>query len=223
MCYNKAKACSHVMMKDGITVMKRTILASGSPRRKELLEQIGMEFIVITSEADEHTDITDPEQYVIYLSGIKAEAVHNKIQESNIYDIVSDEEWQQDIKEGDYVIIGADTIVSHKGHILTKPKDEQDAYNMLKELSGDCHQVYTGVTLMYGDGRKKIFAGRTDVYCYELTDKEIWDYISTGEPMDKAGAYGIQGRFAAFIKKIDGDYNNVVGLPVAGVYQEMKL
>ena len=82
MCYNKAKACSHVMMKDGITVMKRTILASGSPRRKELLEQIGMEFIVITSEADEHTDITDPEQYVIYLSGIKAEAVHNKIQES---------------------------------------------------------------------------------------------------------------------------------------------
>jgi septum formation protein len=94
---------------------------------------------------------------------------------------------------------------------------------MLKELSGDCHQVYTGVTLMYGDGRKKSFAGRTDVYCYELTDKEIWDYISTGEPMDKAGAYGIQGRFAAFIKKIDGDYNNVVGLPVAGVYQEMKL
>lgn len=223
MCYNKAKACSHVMMKDGITVMKRTILASGSPRRKELLEQIGMEFIVITSEADEHTDITDPEQYVIYLSGIKAEAVHNKIQESNIDDIVSDEEWQQDIKEGDYVIIGADTIVSHKGHILTKPKDEQDAYNMLKELSGDCHQVYTGVTLMYGDGRKKSFAGRTDVYCYELTDKEIWDYISTGEPMDKAGDYGIQGRFAAFIKKIDGDYNNVVGLPVAGVYQEMKL
>ena len=102
MCYNKAKACSHVMMKDGITVMKRTILASGSPRRKELLEQIGMEFIVITSEADEHTDITDPEQYVIYLSGIKAEAVHNKIQESNIDDIVSDKEWQQDIKEGDY-------------------------------------------------------------------------------------------------------------------------
>ena len=76
---------------------------------------------------------------------------------------------------------------------------------------------------MYGDGRKKSFAGMTDVYCYELTDKEIWDYISTGEPMDKAGAYGIQGRFAAFIKKIDGDYNNVVGLPVAGVYQEMKL
>ena len=196
--------------------MKRIILASGSPRRRELLSQIGLEFTVITSEADEHTSIKEPARYVEYLSSVKAEAVHDMIQ-----NVLTDKD--NDIMAGSYVIIGADTIVSHKEHILTKPVDETDAYRILKELSGDCHQVYTGVTLLYGDGSSKSFSNRTDVYCYELTDKEIHDYISTGEPMDKAGAYGIQGSFAAFIKGIDGDYNNVVGLPVSSVYQELKL
>ena len=196
--------------------MKRIILASGSPRRRELLSQIGLEFTVITSEADEHTSIKEPARYVEYLSSVKAEAVHDMLQ-----NVLTDKD--NDIMAGSYVIIGADTIVSHKEHILTKPVDEADAYRILKELSGDCHQVYTGVTLLYGDGSSKSFSNRTDVYCYELTDKEIHDYITTGEPMDKAGAYGIQGSFAAFIKGIDGDYNNVVGLPVSRVYQELKL
>ena len=204
--------------------MRRIILASGSPRRKELLKQIGLEFKVITSEADESTDIEEPEEYVKYLAGIKAGAVYKKIKKDIAADCIDvPDDWREDIKSGNYVIIGADTIVSHCGHILTKPKDKEDAYTILKELSGDCHQVYTGVMLLNGDESKKNFASRTDVYCYDLTDKEIWDYISTGEPMDKAGAYGIQGLFAAFIKRIDGDYNNVVGLPVARVYQELKL
>lgn len=206
--------------------MKRIILASGSPRRRELLSQIGLEFTVITSEADEHTDIKEPARYVEYLSGVKARAVYDKLQKDladKDSDFMLSEEWKDDIKAGSYVIIGADTIVSHKEHILTKPVDEADAYRILRELSGDCHQVYTGVTLLYGDGSSKSFSNKTDVYCYELTDKEIYDYISTGEPMDKAGAYGIQGSFAAFIKGIAGDYNNVVGLPVAEVYQELKL
>ena len=206
--------------------MNRIILASGSPRRRELLSQIGLEFTVITSEADEHTSIKEPARYVEYLSSVKAEAVHDMLQNvltDKDNDIKLSGEWYNDIMAGSYVIIGADTIVSHKEHILTKPVDEADAYRILKELSGDCHQVYTGVTLLYGDGSSKSFSNRTDVYCYELTDKEIHDYISTGEPMDKAGAYGIQGSFAAFIKGIDGDYNNVVGLPVSRVYQELKL
>lgn len=206
--------------------MRRIILASGSPRRKELLEQVGLEFTVITSDADETTDIIEPAAYVEYLSGIKAEAVAKVLKQelqSGAYTSIADKSWIEDIKAGDYVIIGADTIVSHKGHILTKPKGKQDAHNMLRELSGDKHQVYTGVTFAYGDGRRKSFSSRTDVHCYELTDKEIDEYIETKEPMDKAGAYGIQGRFAAFIKGIEGDYNNVVGLPVARVYQELKL
>ena len=175
--------------------MSKIILASGSPRRKELLEQIGIEFDIITSDVDETTLITQPDEYVKYLSRIKAQAV---------WDMVKDDD---DYRNEDVVVIGADTIVSHKGHILTKPKDTGNAFDILKELAGDCHQVYTGVTLIKND----------------ISDNEIREYISTGEPMDKAGAYGIQGRFAAFIGKIDGDYNNVVGLPVARVYQELKL
>ena len=206
--------------------MKRIILASGSPRRRELLSQIGLEFTVITSEADEHTSIKEPARYVEYLSSVKAEAVHDMLQNvltDKDNDIKLSGEWYNDIMAGSYVIIGADTIVSHKGHILTKPKDTGNAFDILKELAGDCHQVYTGVTLIKNNNVVSNFAEKTDVYCNDISDNEIREYISTGEPMDKAGAYGIQGRFAAFIGKIDGDYNNVVGLPVARVYQELKL
>lgn len=191
--------------------MSKIILASGSPRRKELLEQIGIEFDIITSDVDETTLITQPDEYVKYLSRIKAQAV---------WDMVKDDD---DYMNEDVVVIGADTIVSHNGHILTKPKDTGNAFDILKELAGDCHQVYTGVTLIKNDNVVSNFAEKTDVYCNDISDNEIREYISTGEPMDKAGAYGIQGRFAAFIGKIDGDYNNVVGLPVARVYQELKL
>ena len=182
--------------------MSKIILASGSPRRKELLEQIGIEFDIITSDVDETT---------LILSRIKAQAV---------WDMVKDDD---DYRNEDVVVIGADTIVSHKGHILTKPKDTGNAFDILKELAGDCHQVYTGVTLIKNNNVVSNFAEKTDVYCNDISDNEIREYISTGEPMDKAGAYGIQGRFAAFIGKIDGDYNNVVGLPTARVYQELKL
>lgn len=191
--------------------MSKIILASGSPRRKELLEQIGIEFDIITSDVDETTLITQPDEYVKYLSRIKAQAV---------WDMVKDDD---DYRNEDVVVIGADTIVSNKGHILTKPKDTGNAFDILKELAGDCHQVYTGVTLIKNNNVVSNFAEKTDVYCNDISDNEIREYISTGEPMDKAGAYGIQGRFAAFIGKIDGDYNNVVGLPVARVYQELKL
>lgn len=191
--------------------MSKIILASGSPRRKELLEQIGIEFDIITSDVDETTLITQPDEYVKYLSRIKAQAV---------WDMVKDDD---DYRNEDVVVIGADTIVSYKGHILTKPKDTGNAFDILKELAGDCHQVYTGVTLIKNNNVVSNFAEKTDVYCNDISDNEIREYISTGEPMDKAGAYGIQGKFAAFIGKIDGDYNNVVGLPVARVYQELKL
>ena len=199
--------------------MSKIILASGSPRRKELLEQIGIEFDIITSDVDETTLITQPDEYVKYLSRIKAQAV---------WDMVKDDD---DYRNEDVVVIGADTIVSHKGHILTKPKDTGNAFDILKELAGDCHQVYTGVACICGE-KKHVFYEETSVFFYPvsedeircyISDNEIREYISTGEPMDKAGAYGIQGRFAAFIGKIDGDYNNVVGLPVARVYQELKL
>lgn len=187
----------------GITM--EIILASGSPRRKELLQQIGLNFTVVTSDVDESVSITDPKDYVAFLSSLKADAVRELIGE----------------KKNDYVVIGADTIVSHKNHILTKPKDMNNAKEILRELSGNIHQVYTGVSLVTLDTRVT-FVEKTDVHLYDMSDDEISAYVETGDCMDKAGAYGIQGRFAAFIKGIEGDYNNVVGLPVSRVYQELK-
>ena len=126
----------------------------------------------------------------------------------------------------DTIVIGADTVVVHDNKILGKPSDEAEAFRMLKSLAGDIHQVYTGVAmLVYGeDGEAKeiCHAERTEVFVHEMSDEEIRNYIASGEPMDKAGAYGIQGKFAAYIDKIEGDYYNVVGLPVAYVYQQLK-
>ena len=168
--------------------MKHLILASGSPRRRELMSQVGLDFTVVTSDADEN--IKEMEQYAD--------------------------------KEDSVIVIGADTIVYHKGEILTKPKNEEDAFRILKSLEGQIHQVYTGVTIC--SAHKNVsFYEKTDVWVYDMTDEEIRDYISTGEPMDKAGAYGIQGKFAAYIKGIEGDYNNVVGLPVARLVHELKV
>ena len=165
---------------------KRIVLGSASPRRKELLEQIGVEFEIKTSDKEE-----------IYESTIPTE-----------------------------IVIGADTVVVHDNKILGKPSDEAEAFRMLKSLAGDAHQVYTGVAmLVYGeDGEAKeiCHAERTEVFVHEMSDVEIRNYIASGEPMDKAGAYGIQGKFAAYIDKIEGDYYNVVGLPVAYVYQQLK-
>ena len=186
--------------------MKHLILASGSPRRRELMSQVGLDFTVVTSDADENIKEMEPEDYVRELSSAKAQSVLEQYAD----------------KEDSVIVIGADTIVYHKGEILTKPKNEEDAFRILKSLEGQIHQVYKGVTIC--SGHKNVsFYEKTDVWVYDMTDEEIRDYISTGEPMDKAGAYGIQGKFAAYIKGIEGDYNNVVGLPVARLVHELKV
>lgn len=184
----------------------KIILASASPRRRELLEQIGVQFTVQPAKGEEKTGAATPEETVKRLSEQKAKEVAD-LQ-----------------KGGDVVVIGADTIVSYDNKILGKPKDEEDAFRMLSMLQGKKHEVYTGVTLLLlvnGEKRKIVFAEKTEVFMYTMTEREIRDYIKTGEPLDKAGAYGIQGKCAAFIEKISGDYNNVVGLPVSRIYQEL--
>lgn len=192
-------------------MMRKIILASASPRRRELLSQIGMDFEVITSSSDEIITKENPCEIVMELAEGKAREVYDKV-------ITSSGDKQ-------VVVIGADTIVVHNGRIMGKPTDENDAIAMLTELCGDIHQVYTGVAFLWNeDGRtcKHTFYECTDVHVSSATEEEIRAYVDTKDPMDKAGAYGIQGRFAAFIEKINGDYNNVVGLPVGRVYREMK-
>lgn len=186
--------------------MKRLILASGSPRRKELLLQAGLDFEVITSNVQERTSRIKPWEIVEDLSCLKAAAAVGQL---------------TDVQLNESIVIGADTIVYQDGIVLGKPKDEAHAFRMLKLLSGKTHSVYTGVTLMEGT-RQHSFYEHTKVWVYEMTDEEIRRYIWTKEPMDKAGAYGIQGAFAVYIKGIEGDYNNVVGLPIGRVYQELK-
>ena len=184
----------------------KIILASASPRRRELLTQIGVNFAVQPACGAEVITGSNPEEVVKELSAQKAEEVA-KMQQ-----------------EGDWLVIGADTVVSCDSRILGKPKDEADAFVMLSMLQGHTHEVYTGVTLYWsvnGKEQKLTFAEQTKVTMYAMTAEEIRAYIKTGEPMDKAGSYGIQGKCAAFIEKISGDYNNVVGLPVARIYQEL--
>ena len=198
---------------------KKIILASGSPRRKELLAQIGLSFTVRVSEADEHTEETKPEKLVCILSERKALAV---------WDELTEEEKKESI------LIGADTVVAVDDRILGKPADETEAFQMIKLLQGRSHQVYTGVTILrQGDMQpleegtstcsiqKKQFFEKTDVLVYPMSEEEITAYVKTGEPLDKAGAYGIQGSFAAYIQGINGDYSNVVGLPVGRLYHEL--
>lgn len=189
--------------------MYKVILASASPRRRELLAQIGMDFKVIISKADENISEPAPEQLVMKLSNIKAMAVYE----------------EHGIEDEATIILGADTVVAFDGKVLGKPKDTQQAQEMLSMLSDNTHQVFTGVTILYkkqGGLKSETFYDKTTVYTYPISDKEIDEYIMTGEPMDKAGSYGIQGIGAKFIKKIDGDYNNVVGLPVSKIYQKIK-
>ena len=198
---------------------KKIILASGSPRRKELLAQIGLSFTVRVSEADEHTEETIPEKLVCILSERKTLAV---------WDELTEEEKKESI------LIGADTVVAVDDRILGKPADETEAFQMIKLLQGRSHQVYTGVTILRQGGlqpleegtgtcgiQKKQFFEKTDVLVYPMSEEEITAYVKTGEPLDKAGAYGIQGSFAAYIQGINGDYSNVVGLPVGRLYHEL--
>ena len=199
--------------------MSQMILASASPRRKELLEQIGAEFVICPAKGEEVITETDPSAVVMELSRQKAEEVAYGVQ-------IYNEQHADLTTPQDILVIGADTVVAYENQILGKPKDEEDARRMLTMLSGKTHSVYTGVTFVFIDkeGRtgEHCFFEKTDVCMYPLKEAEIDRYIQSGDPMDKAGSYGIQGRFAIHIKEIRGDYNNVVGLPVARLYQELQ-
>ncbi len=186
--------------------MEKIILASASPRRRELLSQIDIEYDVVLSNVKEHTKETLPDKIVMDLSRQKALEVALRTEEGRI-------------------VLGADTVVAVDDVILGKPTSREHAYEMIKSFSGREHSVYTGVTLVRknGDTEKIVtFSEATKVYVKEMTDEEIWSYIDSDNPMDKAGAYGIQGRFAAFVEKINGDYSNIVGLPISKVYDNLK-
>lgn len=182
--------------------MRKIILASGSPRRKELLAQIGVTFEIVKAEGEEVLTTSVPTEAVKELSGQKAQEVAGKCDGA--------------------VVIGADTVVAADGQILGKPKDKEDARRMLRLLQGKEHEVITGVTVILREMQKTIqFAEVTKVHVFPMTEEQIEAYVESKEPMDKAGAYGIQGKFAAYVSGIEGDYNNVVGLPIGRLYQEV--
>lgn len=187
------------------------ILASASPRRAELLRQAGYTFKVIPSKTEEAIMDTSPSNLVESLAFQKANDVYQSC--------------KNDYKDKDFMVIGADTIVYYDGEALGKPANEQEAFDMLKMLSDRTHQVYTGLSIILrtnGEKRSYLLNECTDVTFYPISDYEIKEYIATKDPLDKAGAYGIQGPFAVHIKEIRGDYNNVVGLPIARLYQVLK-
>ena len=184
----------------------RIVLASASPRRRELLEQAGIDFEILIGSTRECITKEEPGEIVEELSLAKALGVAEAV-------------------TGDAVIIGADTIVAKGNRVLGKPKDAEDAHQMLAMLQGEKHQVYTGVTLLQKNGDENIirsFHERTDVFMTSMSDQEIEAYIATGEPFDKAGSYGIQGRAGIFVERIEGDYYNVVGLPISRLCRELK-
>ena len=186
----------------------RYILASQSPRRRELLARTGLEFDVIPSDVNEKITKKVPSDVVMELAHQKAENVYAKITDSD-----------------DYTVIGSDTIVVYRDEILGKPADKQEAYDMLSMLADRTHQVYTGVSLIQKkQGKKtiKTFYCQTDVTLYPIDKEDLHRYVESGDPLDKAGAYGIQGDFSIHVKGIKGDYNIVVGLPIGRVYQELK-
>ena len=240
----------------------RLVLASASPRRRELLSQIGLEFTVMPSTKEEHAKATEAGALVQKLSRQKAEDIWEQLSggqgqnpDANQKQLSgADQEQISDANQGqnpdanqrqisdanqkqisgemrepnlngkrqpELLVIGADTVVCCEGKILGKPHSREAAAEMLTALQGRSHEVYTGVTL-YSQSEAITFFECTQVEFYPMTEAEISDYIDSKEPMDKAGAYGIQGLGARFVKGIRGDYNNVVGLPVGRLYQELK-
>ncbi|MEC5187224.1 septum formation protein [Geobacillus thermodenitrificans] len=181
----------------------RLVLASRSPRRKQLLEMTGWPFDVQESQADETiAPGTPPEEAVQMLARRKVEAVMPSIP--------------------DAYILGADTMVVYGDRFLGKPHTAEEAFDILRLLSGRTHDVWTGVAIATPNGEVVSFAEKTAVTFWELSEEEIAAYIATGEPMDKAGAYGIQGQAALFVKRIEGDYFNVVGLPLSRTVRELR-
>ncbi|BCJ95647.1 septum formation protein Maf [Anaerocolumna cellulosilytica] len=189
--------------------MYKVILASGSPRRREILQQAGIEFVIKTSNKEEVTDSTTPEEMVKALALQKAEDVLGEADE-------------------DTIIIGADTLVAIDNRVLGKPDSKEAAKEMLIALQGKRHQVYTGVAVLVRQSNRKekdkkiSFSEVSQVWVQPMEEEEIEAYIATGEPFDKAGGYGIQGKFAVHIEKIEGDYLNIVGFPIAKLYTVLK-
>lgn len=184
--------------------MKKIILASSSPRRIEILKNLGLKFDIMPSNYEEVIVKKPPEELVCYLAENKAVEVNSRVDEADL-------------------IIAADTMVFVDNRLLGKPHTENAAYSMLKDLSGRKHEVITGLCLISGKSNKKYIDYEvTNVFFKELSDEEIWDYIHTGEPLDKAGAYGIQGFGGLFVKRIEGCYFNVVGLPIYKLHNGLR-
>ncbi len=195
----------------------RLILASASPRRIQLLEQIGLSAKVHPSTLPEVVSSANPREVVKQLSRQKAEDIAAKIRDGRI-------EWKEDedtAGAGNWAVIGADTVVAVDDQILGKPKSHEEAYGMIHSLQGRMHQVYTGVTVVTSE-KTVTFVEKTEVEVAPMTKQEIRSYADSAEPMDKAGGYGIQGLFGRYVSGIHGDYNNIVGLPVAHLYQVLK-
>ena len=184
------------------------ILASNSPRRRDILADLGIPFTVRTADADETCSLENPAERVAAIAVRKCRAVCNAMTNDGTL-------------TDDTLVVAADTLVYCEGAFLGKPHDREDAKNMLRRLSGREHTVYTGVCIS-AHGKETVFSEATKVKFFDLTDKEIADYVLSGEPMDKAGAYGIQGLGCTLVEGIGGDYFNVVGLPVARVVREIK-
>ncbi|MBR5554281.1 MAG: septum formation inhibitor Maf [Clostridia bacterium] len=183
----------------------RIVLASKSPRRIELLRSLGLDIEICPADVDENIDeVTEkPQEAVTLLASRKAQAIVQKLCDPAA------------------LIIAADTLVYKDKTLLGKPRDEDEAFSMLRTLSGDRHSVYTGICVAYG-GKIAKKAVETAVFFRNLSDDEIENYVKSGEPMDKAGAYGIQGRACLFVKGIEGDYFNVVGLPLTELFEMIK-
>lgn len=174
------------------------ILASRSPRRAFLLEQVGVKFEQIPSHIEENINRMQPDDFVLHYSKKKAEEIQKT--------------------HPDSLIIGADTIVVLDNKIIGKPQNDENAFQILQKLSGKCHEVYTGISILFHDTHISDIA-KTKVFFKPMSDEDIREYVSTGEPMDKAGAYGIQRYGSQFIDKIDGCYFNVMGFPIPLFYE----
>ena len=181
----------------------KVILASQSPRRKAILEELGLQYEVIVPDCDEVTDKTEPEEIVLDLSKKKAFNVFPRVSEPS-------------------TIIAADTIVYQNGNILEKPKDENEAFAMLKQLIDNWHTVFTGVCIISADNSAIRYCETSQVHMRKVSDEDIWDYIKTSQPFDKAGAYGVQDDTCNFVDEVKGEIETVIGLPVIRLKQELN-
>ena len=197
----------------------KIVLASGSPRRRELMDLVHADYIVIPSDKEEDMSGHEPSTLVEKLSKMKAEDVASKVIAK-----IGDGSLSSDYSSS--VVIGCDTVVAYEGKILGKPHTEEKAFEMIRDFAGKSHHVFTGVCLVVienGQVKNTVnYNVSTAVNVSPMTDDEIRAYIATGETLDKAGAYAIQGRFCPYIESIEGDYYNIVGYPVSSIYHELS-